>query len=1315
MALFKVSKGLKANLPSAKTEGYCWYTTDDSLFYIDYKDENGSLQRKALNAKDAETLTGASLSTILNSSDVEIPTSKAVLNALNEKLDKADAGSDWNQNDNTKPDYVKNRPFYTGDPVEIVMLPETTITIAEGENLVSSSFTYSFEVGQTYVITFDGVDTEYTAYTFNDSPVLIGYDYSSVVGGSGYAVAVFDGPLVLMTMDESLLGSHTIAIKEYAQEIVKIDEKYLPYDIAKQSDLATIESNLNTNINDLNASISNLNTLVGSSSVSTQINTAALDNQSDWSVNNTGSAAYIKNRTHYATLTTFINNKTYNFTKDTYTNIYYYKFDTDTEPFKPTEGVTYIVTWDGTTYECDANSNNGIGDKYQYGGASSATTGEPFYITYNDYQKKLIINTRNTASSHTITISSENVTQLDEKFIPNTIARIEDLPASASDIDAVPTSRTVNGKALSANITLSASDVSALPSSTTYVSTVDGSSGAVTTNAVKYTAQTLTDAQKTQARTNIDAQQKLYNLVLEDPIVSNIYINENESYTFPTAITLSASYSERYYLKIDIYNFGKYHIYEFVGIPVGDGSGSYYILFDGGNILVTSTEIKNTRYDHVRVITLCKVSEFSNQTDYGIASTNSSSFAQGVYSYAEGYENVVIGNYSHAEGYNNVVIGNSSHAEGYRVVTSGNSSHAEGYGTKVSGDYSHAEGCSTTASGDYSHAEGYKTTASGNYSHTEGNYTNASSENQHVQGKYNVEDSSGTYAHIVGNGTDDTARSNAHTLDWSGNAWYAGTVEGKALILPSSTENSTKKFKITVNDDYNVSATNTSDSVSKTLATTEYVDNSVSNPLNITSATVGQIAKISAVDDTGKPTTWETINIPTPFKPEGKSYLTFSSPNSFTLAVNDTTKHWDGTIEYFASNKTWTVWAGTTTLSAVDNDGEYVLYLRGTGNTKITGLTADGPSDTYRWVLTGSDIACAGNIENLLDYATVESGQHPTMAEACYGYMFQGCTGLTKAPALPATTLESNCYRSMFSGCASLTKAPALPATTLANYCYYQMFQSCTSLIQAPALPATTLVDYCYYQMFEGCTSLTQAPALPATTLAGNCYFYMFFGCTGLTQAPALPATTLTEACYFSMFQNCTALTQAPALPATTLATNCYAGMFQNCTSLTQAPALPATTLKYQCYAYMFRGCTSLTQAPTLSATTLADRCYYFMFLNCTSLTQAPALPATMLANYCYNSMFRGCTSLKLSSSKTGEYTQEYRTTSSGTGTTATDALTDMFTSTGGTFTGTPSINTTYYLSSDNMIVHETDVSTLNGYVGSMIDVAIGNAIGGSY
>lgn len=53
--------------------------------------------------------------------------------------------------------------------------------------------------------------------------------------------------------------------------------------------------------------------------------------------------------------------------------------------------------------------------------------------------------------------------------------------------------------------------------------------------------------------------------------------------------------------------------------------------------------------------------------------------------------------------------------------------------------------------------------------------TVAASAQQHVQGKYNLIDSADTYAHIVGNGTY-SQRSNAHTLDWDGNAWFAGDV-----------------------------------------------------------------------------------------------------------------------------------------------------------------------------------------------------------------------------------------------------------------------------------------------------------------------------------------------------------------------------------------------------------------------------------------------------------------------------------------------------------------------------------------------------------
>ena len=176
-------------------------------------------------------------------------------------------------------------------------------------------------------------------------------------------------------------------------------------------------------------------------------------------------------------------------------------------------------------------------------------------------------------------------------------------------------------------------------------------------------------------------------------------------------------------------------------------------------------------------------------------------------SHTEGNKTTASGDNSHAEGNNTTASGNKSHAEGSLTTASGNTSHAEGYVTTASGAFSHAEGDTTTASGDNSHAEGNNTTASGMYSHAEGFNTKASGKYSHVQGKYNIDDTDEKYADIVGNGTSASARSNAHTLDWEGNAWYAGTVEGTAMIVKSSTTNSTKKFKITVDDTGTISAT----------------------------------------------------------------------------------------------------------------------------------------------------------------------------------------------------------------------------------------------------------------------------------------------------------------------------------------------------------------------------------------------------------------------------------------------------------------------------------------------------------------------------
>lgn len=164
----------------------------------------------------------------------------------------------------------------------------------------------------------------------------------------------------------------------------------------------------------------------------------------------------------------------------------------------------------------------------------------------------------------------------------------------------------------------------------------------------------------------------------------------------------------------------------------------------------------------------------SNPTGSGSFSLNRKVNSQvGELSFAEGSDTIASGAYSHAEGCQTTASNMGSHAEGYKTTASSDCSHAEGKFTTASGMCSHAEGDSTTASSYSSHAEGGVTTASGVDSHAEGSNTTASGHNQHVQGKYNIDSSD--YAHIVGNGQNKNP-SNAHTVDWQGNAWYAGAV-----------------------------------------------------------------------------------------------------------------------------------------------------------------------------------------------------------------------------------------------------------------------------------------------------------------------------------------------------------------------------------------------------------------------------------------------------------------------------------------------------------------------------------------------------------
>ena len=82
-------------------------------------------------------------------------------------------------------------------------------------------------------------------------------------------------------------------------------------------------------------------------------------------------------------------------------------------------------------------------------------------------------------------------------------------------------------------------------------------------------------------------------------------------------------------------------------------------------------------------------------------------------------------------------------------------------------------------------------------------------------------------------------------------------------------------------------------------------------------------------------------------------------------------------------------------------------------------------------------------------------------------------------------SVVSRAFSKMFYGCTSLTKAPALPATSLAQFCYFMMFYECQSLTKAPELPATTLANYCYLYMFDGCQSLKEVRIYATKTATG--------------------------------------------------------------------------------------------------------------------------------------------------------------------------------------------------------------------------------------
>lgn len=149
-----------------------------------------------------------------------------------EEIDEALVAPDWNQNDETAHDYIKNRPFYTDDPVETVLLDNVSVTIEDdGNGIIETQI--AFTEGDTYKVEWNGTVYECVAYIPEaGAPVVIGNcDIFGFDGGNGEPFIMYSTGRALSLSSQEPPGTYTVSIAGKKSGIHEIDKRYLGYEV----------------------------------------------------------------------------------------------------------------------------------------------------------------------------------------------------------------------------------------------------------------------------------------------------------------------------------------------------------------------------------------------------------------------------------------------------------------------------------------------------------------------------------------------------------------------------------------------------------------------------------------------------------------------------------------------------------------------------------------------------------------------------------------------------------------------------------------------------------------------------------------------------------------------------------------------------------------------------------------------------------------------------------------------------------------------------------------------------------------------------
>ena len=152
---------------------------------------------------------------------------------------------DWNQNDETAADYVKNRPFYS--EYGIVTVENVSDTELNGFPI--------FAVGDTVTVTVDGVEHSLVAY-YDDGFIAIGDSYRNVENGQGQ----FGWQFSVQMHSVFFYATEAHTVSYLASAYHTIDAKYLPENIATKSEVEVAHNKANAAQNKANAAQSTANT-----------------------------------------------------------------------------------------------------------------------------------------------------------------------------------------------------------------------------------------------------------------------------------------------------------------------------------------------------------------------------------------------------------------------------------------------------------------------------------------------------------------------------------------------------------------------------------------------------------------------------------------------------------------------------------------------------------------------------------------------------------------------------------------------------------------------------------------------------------------------------------------------------------------------------------------------------------------------------------------------------------------------------------------------------------------------------------------------